>query len=153
MAKTGTLAFTDPDEMERQINAYFDGLIQTRKMKTRAADGSIVEWEETYHRPPTMAGLALALNMTRVGLMNYRERDGFLPVLSRAKGRIAEFAEEALYTREASNGARFALEVNHGYGREDGDGDGDGAFVMKIIAPTGAQNLAIAKWEPRESDE
>ena len=152
MAQQGKLAFTDPAALEAIIEEYFASRWETRKMRTKGADGEWVEWEERYQRPPTMAGLSLAVGLTRKGLLNYYERDGFTPILSRARARIAEFAEEALYTREASNGARFALEVNHRYGREDDTEGGEGGgFVMKVIAPpTDGHMLAIAKWEPKD---
>jgi len=159
MAKTGLHAFTDPQELEERIDDYFRSLWQTRKMRSKGEDGKWVEWEEEYQRPPTMAGLALALDVTRVTLLHYGRGDtnrdpSFIPIIARAKTRIAQFAEEALYVREASNGAKFALEVNHGYGREDRDGGtGDGFHVLTI--PPGSQDdlKAIPKWHPEGDDD
>lgn len=146
MAQRGRLAFTDPKDLERRIERYFDGLWQERIIYHK--DGT--ETREPFMRPPTMAGLALALGTTRQTLLNYStgagERDAsFVPIIERAKMRIAEFAEEALYTREASTGAQFALRVNHGYGAtETASGD---AFEMKVIPPSqGEAVAAIPKW-------
>lgn len=103
-------------------------------------------------RPPTMAGLALALNTTRMTLLNYKGREEFFPVIHRALTRIAEFAEEALYTRDGVTGARFSLEVNHRYGRED-DGRVEGGFNQLVISPAiEADRKAIPKWN-EETDE
>jgi len=78
----------------------------------------------------------------------------FVPIIARAKMRIAEFAEEALYVREASNGAKFALEVNHGYGREDREGGtGDGFHVAVIPPAAGEASKAIPKWQPEGDDD
>lgn len=155
MAKRGTRVWKDDqvDEVNQQIEEYFQSRWEKRTIKQRQSDGSTTEFEEEYMRPPTMAGLALALGVDRNTLINYAERDEFRIVLTRAKTRIAEFAEEALYTREAATGARFALEVNHRYGREE---TAQGAeFVQNVIAPAqpGQTVLAVAKWEPGEDFE
>jgi hypothetical protein len=157
----GTHGFTDPQELQILIDAYFKGLTRVRKFTGKGDDGKPIEWEEEYTLPPTMAGLALALDTTRRTLLAYGKGEGtrgdkFTPVIARAKERLAEFAETALFNREASNGAKFALEVNHRYGREDedgGGGTGDG-FEMKVISPaaTEGDQLAIPKWEPKEDE-
>lgn len=150
MAIRGTLAFTDPEELERRIEEYFDSRWSTRTIT--AKDGTT--WDEPYMRPPTMAGLALALDTTRQTLLAYSRGDGsrderFVPIIARAKMRIAEFAEEALYVREASNGAKFALEANHGYGREDREGGTGDGFEVKVIPPAYGEAIkAIPKWQP-----
>lgn len=155
MAKRGQLAFTDPEELERRIEEYFDSRWSTRTIT--AKDGTT--WDEPYMRPPTMAGLALALGCTRVTLMHYGRGDeprdaAFIPIIARAKMRIAEFAEEALYAREASNGAKFALEVNHGYGREDREGGTGDGFEVKVIPPAYGEAIkAIPKWQPEGDDD
>lgn len=155
MAIRGTLAFTDPEELEQRIEEYFDSRWSTRTIT--AKDGTT--WDEPYMRPPTMAGLALALDTTRQTLLAYSRGDGprdpaFVPIIARAKMRIAEFAEEALYVREASNGAKFALEVNHGYGREDREGGTGDGFEVKVIPPAYGEAIkAIPKWQPEGDDD
>jgi hypothetical protein len=77
-----------------------------------------------------------------------------IPIIARAKGRIAEWWEEALANREASNGAKFALEVNHGYGREDREGGTGEGFAVQVIPPAeGEQLKAIPKWKPEGDDD
>lgn len=155
MAKPGQLAFTDPEELEQRIEEYFQSRVRKRKIFPR--DGE--PYEEEYQVPPTMAGLALALGCTRVTLLHYSKGEGardpaFIPIIVRAKMRIAEFAEEALYAREASNGAKFALEVNHGYGREDREGGTGDGFEVKVIAPAYGEAIkAIPKWQPEGDDD
>lgn len=155
MAMRGHLAFTSADDLERRIDEYFQSRVRRRKIFPRDGD----PYEEEYMVPPTMAGLALALDTSRQTLLAYGKGEAprdpaFVPIIARAKLRIAEFAEEALYVRDASNGAKFSLEVNHGYGREDlGDGTGDG-FNVVVIAPGGAQEArAIPKWKPEGDDD
>lgn len=155
MAKRGHLAFTDPEALEERIEEYFQSRVRKRKIYPRDGD----PYEEEYQVPPTMAGLALALDTTRQTLLAYGRGDeprdpAFVPIIARAKMRIAEFAEEALYVREASNGAKFALEVNHGYGREDREGGtGEGLAVQVIPPAAGEQLKAIPKWKPEGDDD
>lgn len=159
MADRGTLALTDPAEVEEKIEAYFQSRIRKRYVPTGKVDGQMIYEQEEYMAPPTMAGLALALGVTRVTLMHYGKgvepRDpAFIPIIARAKGRIAEWWEEALANREASNGAKFALEVNHKYGREDeGGGSGDG-FTVQVVPPASDDTIkAIPKWNPEGGDD
>lgn len=158
MAERGTLALTDPDEVRERIDEYFQSRWATRKIKQNL-HGKQVEIEEQYMRPPTMAGLALALDVTRTTLMFYGQGKGarddkLIPIIARAKARIAEFAEEALYTREANQGAKFALEVNHGYGREDREGGTGDGFAVTVIPPAAGEAIkAIPKWKPEGDDD
>lgn len=158
MAERGSLALTDIEEVEAKIEEYFQS--RTRKRKVYPKDGD--PYEEEYQVPPTMAGLGLALNVTRTTLLFYGQGKGarddrLIPIIARAKARIAEFAEEALYTREGNQGAKFALEMNHRYGREleDMGGGSGGGLEVNVIPPAeGAAIEAIPKWEPEgEPDE
>lgn len=152
MAIRGTRVWQDDQvaEVEAAIDRYFDNRWAVRTIRHK--DGTVDE--EEYMRPPTMAGLALALGVTRMTILNYSERDEFMPVIARAKMRIAEWWEEALASGQSSNGAKFALEVNHRYGKEDeGQGTGEG-FTMQVLPPAPAQDIkALPKWEPDRKDE
>lgn len=153
MAQRGIQVWHDPEHLQTLVDEYFDSRWATRKFHGKDANNNPINWEETYQLPPTLAGLAEHLGVVRRTLFNYRERDGFAPVIARAKNRIAIFAEEALYTREGSNGAKFALEVNHKYGREDeGEGGTGDGFNLNIIPPAAEETArAIPKWS--EDDE
>jgi len=156
MAQRGVIAFTDTKALTLRIDAYFDSLTKTRTFRGKGDDGKPISWEEDYQVPPTMAGLALALDTTRVTLLHYGKGegtrdDGFIPVIARAKMRIAEFAETALYTREAGSGAQFALRVNHGYGLEEEGGRGEGFTVVTVPPAANEALVAIPKWTPEET--
>ena len=72
-------------------------------------------------RPPTVTGLALALGfstrlslalgfMSRQALLNYQTRDKcFNDTITRAKSMVEAYAEERLFDKDGSNGARFSL--------------------------------------------
>lgn len=147
------LADMSEQELEGAIEEYFESRWDERTFHGK--DGTT--WTEPFMRPPTMAGLARHLGVVRLTLWRYLNRPegdtelpaNLKPALTRAMNRMAEFAEEATYTREGHNGARFALEINHRYGREeDGLGAG-GQFRQVVIAPPSDDNapIAIPKWE------
>ena len=84
------------EELEALIEEYFDSCV---------LDGVQV-------RPYTVTGLALYLNLTRQGLINYQERKGFIDTITRAKLRVEAFAEESLFTAKNSTGVAFSLKNN-----------------------------------------
>ena len=64
--------------------------------------------------PPTQTGLALALGFpTRAAMLNYRGKPALEAALQRARSRVDQYAEERLYDREGSAGARFTLKRQH----------------------------------------
>lgn len=70
-------------------------------------------------RPPTVTGLALALGFhTRQSLLNYQGKAEFMDTITRAKSMVEAYAEERLFDRDGSNGARFSL-VNNFKGWSD----------------------------------
>lgn len=157
MAKIGVLAFTEPEDFEQRIDEYFQSRMASRMVFVGMQDGERVYEREEYMKPPTIAGLALALGCDRRTLIRYGkaegERDPRLSLaLARAKLRAAEWWEEALAVREVSNGAKFALEVNYGYGSEDDQQSEGGSFSMNVIPPAvdSSHKLASPKWEPED---
>ena len=64
-------------------------------------------------KPLTITGLALALGFnSRQALLNYQGREEFNDTITRAKARVERYAEERLYDKDGSNGAKFALANN-----------------------------------------
>lgn len=144
---------TDPEEVRQAVEDYFEGLWKIRTITT-TVDGQKQTHEEPFMFPPTMAGLGLALGLSRQSLLAYGRGDGtrdrrIVSIIAGAKARIAEFAEQALYTRDGGRGAQFALAVNHRYGREDEASTGAESFVQNIIPPAvieGGAGRAIPVW-------
>ncbi len=65
---------------------------------------------EKSSRPPTITGLALALDTSRKVLCQWAERDDELAaVITRAKSRVELYLEELLTTTRTPAGAIFAL--------------------------------------------
>lgn len=66
-------------------------------------------------RPYTMSGLALALGMDRISLINYGKREEFFNTVREAKIRCQQFAEEHLFVPGVAQGVIFNLKNNHAW--------------------------------------
>ena len=107
--------YDDPEEMKQKINEYFekcDGQVLLDNEKNPVLDKfgrPIIVGA----RPYTTAGLALALGFTsRQGLYHYKFRKPFKEIVEEAMTRIEMYAEERLYDKDGSNGAKFSLQNN-----------------------------------------
>lgn len=100
MGKAGgqkPFAIKTVEELEEKVEAYFKDAAKRKA-------------------PPTMAGLANALDIDRRTLINYRGRgDEFRSVIAKAKGRIEQAWEEGLFTAKNSSGVQFNLKNNFGW--------------------------------------
>jgi len=63
---------------------------------------------------PTVTGLALALNMTRKGLIDYEKKDEFGNTIKKAKTRIEADLEQRLFGPSVA-GVIFNLRHNYGW--------------------------------------
>ena len=100
--KTGRpLKYETPEEMQKDIDAYFESCRFSNK------DGGI-------DYKPTMAGLALTLDMDRRTLLNYSNKEDFFPTVKRAKQLVEENLEMALYGNGVA-GVIFNLKNNFGW--------------------------------------
>lgn len=82
-------------------------------------DAYFAHCESTYatERPeyPTVTGLALSLDMTRTGLLDYCEKSTeFANTIKKAKARVERFIEQRLYSNNAT-GCIFNLKNNFGW--------------------------------------
>lgn len=66
-------------------------------------------------KPYTITGLALSLDTTRQGLMNYQERDEFNDAIKKAKLRCENYAEEQLFVGKNTAGIIFNMKNNYGW--------------------------------------
>ena len=107
--------YKKPDEMQAKIEEYFKNcegeILRDKDGKPVVNKKGIVYL--TKPRPPTITGLALALGFTsRQALLNYQCKEKFFDTVTRAKARVELYNEEALYTKEGCNGAKFNLSNN-----------------------------------------
>lgn len=100
-------------ELEDLIEDYFDSCWIDKVVEVTDKEGNITTTNSRYqNRPYTVTGLALHLNLTRQGLINYQGRKEFIDTVTRAKVKVEMFAEESLFTVKNSNGVSFALKNN-----------------------------------------
>lgn len=110
--------YETPEEMQRLIDLYFLAC----KTKATGDIGLIADLpdddleivndiDDVY---PTVCGLALLLDLTRQGLIDYSERDEFIDTVKRAKSRVERFLEQRLYSNAAA-GTIFNLKNNFGW--------------------------------------
>lgn len=75
-------------------------------------------------RPPTVTGLALALDLSsRRALANYQKKKEFAYTIARAKLRCEEYAEERLYDRDGQRGAMFLLKCGFRWSEDGKDSE------------------------------
>lgn len=88
-------AYSSPEEMQKDIDAYFAQVLADEK-------------------PPTISGLAYHLGMSTESLRNYQNRDQFFATVKRAKQRV-EIALEERLDQGSPVGAIFNLKNNFGW--------------------------------------
>lgn len=77
--------YNSPDEMQAKIDAYFKECdARTKVIYTK--DGDPVD--VPHPRPYTIEGLAVALDLTRMSLLNYSENEEFFYIIKKAKERV-----------------------------------------------------------------
>lgn len=103
------LKFVSVDELQRKIEEYFETCDNhTRPYVTK--EGEIIQIPDP--KPYTITGLALALDTTRQGLINYEQRDEYYDTIRRAKLKIENYAEESLWQPKIATGVIFNLKNN-----------------------------------------
>lgn len=108
------LKFKSVKALQEKIDAYFD------------------ECDEK-HEPYTITGLALALDTTRQGLLNYEDREEFYYTIKRAKLRIEHFVEKSLWAPKIATGVIFNLKNNFGWvDKQEIDQNVTGTMTNKV---------------------
>lgn len=70
---------------------------------------------DTKEEPYTITGLALALDLTRQGLINYEEREEFVDTIKKAKLKVESYAEKQLFKGGNTAGVIFSLKNNYNW--------------------------------------
>lgn len=117
-------ALTSADHARKLCEEYFDSCFQPLFGKDgelrRDAEGNVIKIQV---KPFTVTGLALKLGMDNDTFArwcngvfdDFNEEDDLClisTVLTQAKQRVEQYAEERLYDKDGYNGARFNLDVN-----------------------------------------
>ncbi len=107
--------YTSPEEMQEKIDAYFEEC-KGHILKNDEGEPVIDKFGRPIvldAHPPTVTGLALALGfVSRQSLLTYQGKKSFMDTITRAKARVERYAEERLFDRDGSNGAKFSLQNN-----------------------------------------
>ncbi len=106
--------FKSVKELKDTINAYFKGCWQIKVSAFGAPLKDPVSGEYLYVqvKPYTMAGLAVALGISRETLVQYGKKEQFSDAISRAREAVEANQEEKLFVPGVANGAKFALTNN-----------------------------------------
>lgn len=103
------------EEIQEKIDQYFEECKGTPLLNE---DGTVAinkhgEPILVDRKPLTITGLALALGFnSRQALLNYQGKKEFNDTITRAKAKVEQYAEERLFDKEGSNGAKFSLANN-----------------------------------------
>ena len=84
-------------------------------------------------RPFTVSGLADALDMSRQSLLNYSEKEEFFDTIMRAKRKCEVYAEEMLFDKNSTNGAKFSLANNFEGWREKQEVEHSGSLKLEDV--------------------
>ncbi len=97
-------------ELQVIIDLYF------RSCKSNKSDDPFMGEDDlvTDDEYPTVTGLALALDLTRQGLINYEGKDDFVDTIKRAKTKVESYVEQRLFHANAV-GSIFNLKNNFGW--------------------------------------
>lgn len=111
------LKFEKVEDMQQRIDEYFDWCDARIQQVYSAKEGGVIEVNKP--APYTMAGLGLALDLSRQSLLNYKTRkdkngQDFLDTIEKAKSRVASDVENRLMEGNQT-GAIFNLKNNFGY--------------------------------------
>ena len=98
--------YNSPEELEEMINGYFDGLVIYN------AEAKEQGWDLKH---PTVTGLAIAVDLTRTGLIEYCDKnEEYSNTIRKAKAKIEEYVEQRLYGNNVT-GLIFNLKNNYGW--------------------------------------
>lgn len=153
------LKYNSPEEMSVVIEKYFESI----KGHVLTDDDGQPRLDKYGYpiiidaHPPTVTGLALALGFTsRLALINYQNRSkAYNDLITKAKARIEAYAEERLYDKDGSAGARFNLQHNFkGWNEPEKEAAAASAASVNIICdiPRTAATVTEAAVSPMDGD-
>lgn len=105
--------FKTVGEMQKVIDEYFDWC--DNRTKTIYDEKTGKEILIVFPAPYTMSGLARRLGLSRQGLIEYKNKDGFSDAIKAARERIHEDVESRLMESRNQAGAIFNLKNNFGW--------------------------------------
>jgi hypothetical protein len=135
--------FETVEELQTAIDAYFESCFEEFTVALKDEEG-----KKTGERlikkqvePFTITGLAIALDTTRQGLLNYEGREEFYDTIKKAKVRCENYAEKSLFGNNAT-GPIFNLINNYGWKNTQHIGGDPENPLFQITQLTDEQVLA-----------
>lgn len=125
------LKYKTVEELQAKIDQYFE---DCDNFMLKTYDGEGKEVFKHQPKPYTITGLALALNMARQDLLNYQNREPFEAVVTHAKLRCENYAEQQLFTNRNTAGVIFNLKNNYGY-KDKQDIEAEVTQTIKVTPP------------------
>lgn len=126
--------YTNPDDMQALIHLYFVGCKKNREAEKNGWGEPKDSITEDLH--PTVTGLALVLDLTRQGLINYEVKEEFVDTVKEGKARIEAYIEQRLFLNNPT-GCIFNLKNNFNWKDKQEtelSGPGGGPMQTKIIS-------------------
>ncbi len=135
--------FETVEELQTAIDTYFESCFEEFTVALKDDEG-----KKTGERlikkqvePFTITGLAIALDTTRQGLLNYEGREEFYDTIKKAKVRCENYAEKSLFGNNAT-GPIFNLINNYGWKNTQHIGGDPENPLFQITQLTDEQVLA-----------
>ena len=124
-----------PEQLQALVDAYFE---ECAGVATRTKDGNLVVNEygrvcyDIAPHPPTMAGLSYFCGFAYQEGFGRQKRRGaaFKAVVDRARLRVENYLETALYDRNSISGAKFNLICNFGWNAKDDEPEPAGINII-----------------------
>ena len=95
--------FATPEDMQAAIDKYFQSCVRA------VPNPETGEMEYFWVDPPTIPGLARALNLTSRAILEYQKLDEFEDIITTAKLLIEEYTAKALHANPKATGLIFIL--------------------------------------------
>lgn len=110
--------YKTPEEMQKLIDKYFADCKANRLFYMAISSGAEAPEPPvdtcTDDEVPTVSGLAVVLDLTRQGLIEYGGKEIFSDTVKKAKARIEAYSEQRLH-QGAPTGMIFSLKNNFGW--------------------------------------
>lgn len=125
--------YNTPEEMQEIIDLYFDVCKANETEYQFEIPEKHLSLVSSWGGPviPTVAGLSLALGMSRQALLDYEKKDEFLDTVKRAKQRIEAYIEQRLFGNNVT-GVIFNLKNNFGW-RDKQDVEHSGGIIVERV--------------------
>jgi hypothetical protein len=130
--------FKSPEDMQMVIDDYFESCFQEFTVAIKDDEGKKIGERllKKQVEPFTITGLALALNLTRQGVLNYEGREEFVDTVKRAKLKCENYAEKTLFNGQGATGPIFNLINNYGWKnttQQEISGPGGASLPLTVV--------------------